>query len=226
MPVASKRPAANLDDTTQVKKKPAAMPSVNETLRKLKSATASPEDQENDNEDGAMVLVKRDKGKGEKFARMRAAGQIPQHILHLYDETAKSSPSPRDFRTNIINQLFNKSDSGVFTMNTGAKLFTEAYKVYQQKYARDEQEAMSRSVMLWPLFFQNNILARRVFHAPSVKPSESERERKEAEKRKTRLKTNSKKDRMREKERERERGGEKEKQKETKKESLTERERG
>ena len=109
-------------------------------------------------------------------------------------------------------------------MNTGAKLFTEAYKVYQQKYARDEQEAMSRSVMLWPLFFQNNILARRVFHAPSVKPSESERERKEAEKRKTRLKTNSKKDRMREKERER--GGEKEKQKETKKESLTERERG
>ena len=164
MPAASKRPAANVDDTTQVKKKPAAMPSVNETLRKLKSATASPEDEEH--EAGAMVLSKRDKGKGEKFARMRAAGQIPQHILHLYDETAKQSPSPRDFRTNVINQLFNKSDSGVFTMNTGPsssrrrKLFTEAYKVYQQRYAGDEKQGMSRSVTLG-LFFQNNIQARR-----------------------------------------------------------------
>lgn len=34
MPSASKRPAANVDETTQVKKKPAAMPSVNETLRR------------------------------------------------------------------------------------------------------------------------------------------------------------------------------------------------
>ena len=159
MPAASKRPAANVDDATQPRKKPAAMPSVNETLRKLKGATASPEEDDHDSEAGTMVLAKRDKGKGEKFSRMRAAGQIPQHILHLYDETAKSSPSPRDFRTNVINQLFNKSDSGVFSMNTGAKLFTEAYKVYQQKHARDEQEAMSRSVMLaWPLF-QNNIQA-------------------------------------------------------------------
>ena len=56
MPAASKRPAANVDDTTQVKKKPAAMPSVNETLRKLKSATASPKNEENDdNEAGTMV---------------------------------------------------------------------------------------------------------------------------------------------------------------------------
>ena len=148
MPAASKRPAAIVHDPTQVKKKPAAMPSVNETLHKLKSATASPQDEDDDIEAGAMVLAKRDKGKGENFARMRAAGQIPQHFLHRNDETAKSSPSPRDFRTNVINQLFNKSDSGVFTMNTGAKLFTEAYKVYQQKYARDEQEPMSRSVML------------------------------------------------------------------------------
>ena len=166
MPAVSKRPTANVDDTTQPKKKPAAMPSVNETLRKLKSATASPEEDENDDNEGSMVLAKRDKGKGEKFARMRAAGQIPQHILHLYDETAKQSPSPRDFRTNVINQLFNKSDSGVFTMNTGPsssrrrKLFTEAYKVYQQRYARDEKQGMSRSVTLG-LFFQNNIQARR-----------------------------------------------------------------
>ena len=127
MPAASKRPAANVDDTTQPQKKPAAMPSVNETLRQLKSATASPEDDENE---GTMVLARRDKAKGEKFARMRQAGQIPQHILHLYDETAKQSPSPRDFRANVINQLFNKSDSGMFTMNTGAKLFTEAYTKY------------------------------------------------------------------------------------------------
>ena len=79
----------------------------------LKSATASPEDEENDSEGGAMVLAKRDKGQGEIFARMRAAGQIPQHILHLYDETAQSRPSPRDFRTNVINQLFIKSDSAL-----------------------------------------------------------------------------------------------------------------
>ena len=175
MPAASKRPAANVADATQPRKKPAAMPSVNETLRKLKGATASPEEEDHDSEAGTMVLAKRDKGKGEKFARMRAAGQIPQHILHLYDETAKSSPSPRDFRTNVINQLFNKSDSGVFSMNTGAKLFTEAYTKSTNRSTPGTNKRRCPARSFLASFFKTT----------SRPVRESEREKKEVEKRKT-----------------------------------------
>ena len=43
----------------------------------------------------------RDKGKGEKFAKMRA--QLPAHILDLYDKEALTKDQPRNFRTKIIN---------------------------------------------------------------------------------------------------------------------------
>ena len=133
----------------------------------LKSATASPEDEENDSEGGAMVLAKRDKGQGEIFARTRAAGQIPQHILHLYDETAQSRPSPRDFRTNVINQLFIKSDSalhgGVQSLST---------EVRQGRTRGDV--ALSHA---WPLFSKQHPGQTFFFHAPSVKPSERVREK-------------------------------------------------
>ena len=110
-----------------------------------------------DDKDEKQEEEGRDKGKGEKWARtrMKAAGQIPQHILHLYDETAKTMANTRDFRTQIINSLFEKNDKGLFTMNTNKKMFQEAFKVYQNKYAKDETEAFSKSI-LCGLYFQSS----------------------------------------------------------------------
>jgi len=43
-------------------------------------------------------------------------------------------------------------------MNTGHKMFTEAFKVYPPKYARDESEGLAKSI-LCGLYFQNNLEA-------------------------------------------------------------------
>ena len=43
----------------------------------------------------------RDKGKGEKWAKMRAAGNIPDHIVAMYDRPPAGAPA-RAFRTQII----------------------------------------------------------------------------------------------------------------------------
>ena len=107
-PAISKRPAADVTTSTGSKKmnRPAAATgSLNKSVAELKAGLP---DEEPDTSEAAA----RDKGKGEKWARMRANGQIPQHILHLYDETAKTATSTRDFRTSIINALFEKMTKG------------------------------------------------------------------------------------------------------------------
>ena len=150
-PAISKRPAADVTTSTgskKMKRPAAATGSLNKSVAELKAGLP---DEEPDTSEGAA----RDKGKGEKWARMRANGQIPQHILHLYDETAKTATSTRDFRTSIINALFEKNDKGLFTMNTGHKMFVEAFKVYQTRFASDQETGMAKSLVMG-LYFQNS----------------------------------------------------------------------
>ena len=77
------------------------------------SSKKTPEDEddneeESGGEDDASHL--RDKGKSIKFNSMRRS--LPAHIVHLYDTEALSKPSPREFRTQVINQLFTKLKNG------------------------------------------------------------------------------------------------------------------
>lgn len=172
-PAMSKRPASNLN----MKRPAAATVSVNESVQNLKRGLEDEQEDTNEEEDTTMKRPAkapkktnpkaeglddekqgRDKGKGEKWARMRKDGLIPDYILNLYDEGSKGTVSARDFRTRLINTLFEKNDQGLFTMNTGHKMFTEAFKVYQKKYARDESEGLAKSI-LCGLYFQNNMEA-------------------------------------------------------------------
>ena len=178
-PAVSKRPAGNPNSM----KRPAAAPlSVNESVQNLKRGLEDESEECSDEEKKKTTTSMkrpakaskatektetrkteepqeekqgRDKGKGEKWARMRKEGLIPQHILHLYDEGGKGQVSTRDFRTQLINTLFEKNDQGLLAMNTSHKMFTEAFKVYQQKFARDESEGLAKSILA-VLYFQNN----------------------------------------------------------------------
>ena len=173
-PAVSKRPAGNLNSM----KRPAAAPlSVNESVQNLKRGLEDESEECSDEEKKKTTTSMkrpakaskatekteetqeekqgRDKGKGEKWARMREEGLIPQHILHLYDEGGKGQVYTRDFRTQLINTLFEKNDQGLFAMNASHKMFTEAFKVYQQKFARDESEGLAKSILAG-LYFQNN----------------------------------------------------------------------
>ena len=107
--------------------------------RPAKASKANQKDEDHDDKQA------RDKGKGEKWARMRKDGLVPDYILNLYDEGSKGMVSSRDFRTRLINTLFEKNDQGLFTMNTGHKMFTEAFKVYQKNMPEMKMKAWLRA---------------------------------------------------------------------------------
>ena len=64
------------------------------------------EDAELEDKEGDLA---RDKMKAEKWARMKAAGALPEYLVNLYEEEAKHSPlGKRRFQTELINKLFVK----------------------------------------------------------------------------------------------------------------------
>ena len=96
---------------------------------------------------------KRDKGKAEKFKAMR--GQLPSHILNLYDDAANSKSSPRAFRTQLVNALFDKTSSGRYILRDDKPMFTEHKALYEKRYNKDAHVALPRGVMLG-LYFHNS----------------------------------------------------------------------
>ena len=96
---------------------------------------------------------KRDKGKAEKFKAMRS--QLPNHIINLYDEAANTKSSPRAFRTQLVNSLFDKTSSGRYILRDDKPMFTEHKALYEKRYNKDAHIAMPRGVMLG-LYFHNS----------------------------------------------------------------------
>ena len=98
-------------------------------------------------EDEAMEAVRRDKGKGEKYASMVRAGALPEHIQHLYEHVAQNKSSPRSFRTLIVNTLFEKLLSGRYELRDKHPMFIEAKEIYEKKYAKDTSIAVPKLIM-------------------------------------------------------------------------------
>ncbi|CAE7908803.1 unnamed protein product, partial [Symbiodinium necroappetens] len=159
-----KRPSA--DETARIiakkgkfvetMKKPAAAGGLKATIGKMKAGC---EEEQHDEEelpsDEDAGDSARDKGKGEKFAAMLRSDSLPPHIKHLYNEVAKSKSSPRDFRTQVINSLFERKANGRFQLRDDKPLFTEVKELYERKYSTDRALAYPRSVMKG-LYFQNS----------------------------------------------------------------------
>ena len=172
--LSKKRPASQTESTTSaaLKKRPAAkLGSVNQCVEKLKKGwedeedektlktkkagakkNETKEDDENDEEQQGEDGL-RDKGKAVKFNQMRKS--LPAHILQLYDEEAQKKTSPRAFRTQIVNALFEKLPNGRYEMKANAPLFEEAKRMYENRYGKQKETGYPRSVMRG-LYFANS----------------------------------------------------------------------
>ena len=142
-----KRPAAAAD----LKKRPASAPSVtlNEKVSAWKKGLEKSESEEEGDADDA-----RDKGKGQKFAKVKA--NLPAHILDLYENEAKKTASPRDFRTMLINKLFTRLPNGQLALNAKDPMFEEHKTVMDRRFGIDEHMALPRSIMRGQYFGGNN----------------------------------------------------------------------
>ena len=74
----------------------------------LKAGSGSVKDQEGEDDQGDTS--KRNKGKSDKFAKLRASGRLPKHIEELYQNVPDGVGAP-EHRTNAINRLFVKATS-------------------------------------------------------------------------------------------------------------------
>ena len=157
-----KRPSSRKDEAEdgepETKKKPAASGSMNKAINELKhglrSSSSKKDEDDNEEESGGEEEEShlRDKGKSIKFNSMRRS--LPAHIIHLYDTEALSKPSPREFRTQVIHQLFTKLKNGRYYLNAEKPMFQEAKKLYERKYGKDSETGLPKSV-LKGFYFQN-----------------------------------------------------------------------
>ena len=156
-----KRPSSRKDEAEdgepETKKKPAASGSMNKAINELKhglrSSSSKKDEDDNEEESGGEEEEShlRDKGKSIKFNSMRRS--LPAHIIHLYDTEALSKPSPREFRTQVIHQLFTKWKN-LYSLNAEKPMFQEAKKLYKRKYGKDSETGLPKSV-LKGFYFQN-----------------------------------------------------------------------
>ena len=135
-------------------KRPAAAGGVKAAIDKMQ-AGCKVDDGDEAGDGSEADSTTRDKGKGEKFAAMMKANMLPNHVQHLYNEVAKTKSSPRDFRTQIINSLFDRKPNGRFELRDDKPLFEEAKEIYDRKYSKDRAVAYPRAVMKG-LYFQNS----------------------------------------------------------------------
>jgi hypothetical protein len=113
-----------------------------------------PEEEEEAQEEEDPSTAKRDKGKGEKWAKLRAAGRIPAHIINMFDNVPEGE-QPRQFRTQIINRLFRKTANGGFELNANDAMFQQAKSLYDRKFMRDEEVGLVKSVFAGKYFGNN-----------------------------------------------------------------------
>ena len=57
----------------------------------------------------------RDKGKAVKFAKMKENNALPPHVLWMYESVPKGMPV-RQYRTSLINRLFNRTSQGNYQL--------------------------------------------------------------------------------------------------------------
>ena len=133
-------------------KKPAAAVTLNEKVSQWKKGLDS--EHEDEEESNKEEEDPRDKGKGQKFAKVKQ--NLPPHILDLYENEAKKHSSPREFRTQIINKLFTRLPNGQLQLNCTAPIFEEHKCMMEKKYGSDEHKALPRSIMRGKYFSNDN----------------------------------------------------------------------
>ena len=104
---------------------------------------------------GLDMNESRDKGKALKYAKMKDAGSLPEHIVSLVESESKKAVSARQFKTMAINRLFRRDKDGQIQLAMDTGLFTESCEVYSRTYAKKKEKALPKSIVCG-LYFQND----------------------------------------------------------------------
>ena len=111
--VVMKKPSGSSPDVLKnLKKKPASKMSTAEHARQMKLGLNGSQGESDEDPD-----VVRDKGKGEKWAKMKASDKLPAYIVDMYEKEARTHASPKKFRSTMVNKLFTKQADGSYTIN-------------------------------------------------------------------------------------------------------------
>ena len=140
-----KRPASSLS------LRPAAS-SINDTISKLQRGF-SETDLDKGSEHSEEENDKRDKTKGQKYQKMKS--ELPEHVIDLIEKQSQKASSPRQFKTQIINKLFNRNPDGRSELNLDDDVFSEHRKIYTKRFSKEKETAYPESI-LRGLYFGNS----------------------------------------------------------------------
>ena len=101
-----------------LKEKPASKMSAAEHARQMKLGL-----NDSQGESGEDPDVARDKGKGEKWAKMQASDRLPAYIVDMYRKEARTHASPRKLRSTMVNKLSTKQTDGSHTINLQGTMY-------------------------------------------------------------------------------------------------------
>lgn len=90
--------------------------------------------------------------KARKFAKMLKKGQLPEEIKLMYEQAAQQSATPRLFRTEMINRLFQKNKKNEWVMVTGSPEFSSWKQSQDRKFSTAKSVGVGGHIMLWQTF--------------------------------------------------------------------------
>ena len=97
----------------------------------------------------------RNYAKARKFAKMLKKGQLPEEIKLMYMQAAQNSESPRLFRTEMINRLFQKNKKNEWVMVSTSPEFQSWKQSNDTRFATAKSVGTAGMVMLWSIFHGN-----------------------------------------------------------------------
>ena len=161
-----KRPAAHVQaaQSSEGKQKKA---SLHEKLKEWKGLSLeedAPEEGEESQEEGdsgeesALAEGKaqlRDFAKARKYKRLQDKGAIPSHILDMIENVSKTKEKPREFKSALINNLFEGDGKGGYKLCANKPMFESHKEAYHRQYGKDQTKGLPRDVFLFQSFHGN-----------------------------------------------------------------------
>eukprot|EP00435_Cladocopium_sp_Y103_P026627 s808_g6.t1 len=93
--------------------------------------------------------------KARKWARMIKSGQVPEDLQQLYETGAKNSPTPRLFKSQFINKIFQVNSKGEYVLAPGNPAFETFKRNTETRSSKTAVTGYPWSIMLWT-YFQGN----------------------------------------------------------------------
>ena len=144
-----KKPKLTLKDLNQ-----SLLAAAKEKMAADADSDSDPEDMsEEDDAEG-----RRDRCKSQKFSTLLSQNKLPKHIVDMWFQGAKDQKQPRQYRTKIINTLFDRDERGKLVMKPEAPFFSAYKETTEKKSFGVTQTGLPKSVFKG-MYFQNSELA-------------------------------------------------------------------